>query len=141
MKAAGWAIITATVAGAALADDAGDAAPARPSSVLNTVLTAEEARAELFGVHLSGVVASTAVKWSECIDPDGRTVFTLDGEDRSGVLAIRDNGEACFDYGDGANCFRVTRAPRGYIFWGAPRYETTEVRRDVEACFSGAPIG
>ncbi len=124
------AMIFAAIAIAQMASADEAVAPA-----FSPVLSAEEARAELYGVDLSGVLDGESVAWRECIDPKGRTLFFREGEVSQGEMRIRGDGAACFDYGRGSHCFRVTRAENaGYVFWGVERFVATSVRRGVEAC-------
>ena len=53
----------------------------------NVVLSAREARSELFGVRLSGFNERISAPWTECIEPSGRTVYDYVGARRGGVEA------------------------------------------------------
>jgi len=55
------------------------AAVAGIASAQTARLTAEQARAELFGVELAGVNESVGDEWRECIEPTGRTVYDRGG--------------------------------------------------------------
>ncbi|MGE0663258.1 MAG: hypothetical protein AB7H66_08165 [Hyphomonadaceae bacterium] len=96
-------------------------------------LTAEEARAELFGVELSGVNESFGDSWRECIEPSGRTVYERGDEVREGRLEIRPDGQACFNYPPDTywSCFNVDREGDNYRF---DSFVTHTVRRGVRAC-------
>ena len=96
-------------------------------------LSAEEARAELFGVELAGTNDSVGDEWSECIEPGGRTVYRRGGEVQEGRLEIRPDGQACFNYPPDAywSCFAVTREGENYRFGS---FITRTVRRDVHEC-------
>lgn len=107
------------VAGAALAQRA--------------VLTAEESRAELFGVELGGVNETYGDSWRECIEPSGRTIYERRGVRREGRLRILDDGQACFHYGEDSyeSCFVVEREGEHYRFQD---FVTRVVRRGVTDC-------
>lgn len=96
-------------------------------------LTAEEARAELFGVELAGVNESAGDEWTECIEPGGRTVYRRGGEVQEGRLEIRPDGQACFNYPPDTyeSCFAVTREGENYRF---DAFITRTVRRGVREC-------
>jgi hypothetical protein len=96
-------------------------------------LTAAEARAELYGVELSGVNESQGDSWSECIEPSGRTVYTRFGERHEGRLEINEDGQACFNYPPDTywSCFDVVREGENYRF---ESFVTRVVRRDVTHC-------
>ncbi len=105
-------------------------------------LTPDEARAELFGVHLYGVLAGSERPWDECIEPDGYTRYSIDGRVKRGRLWIDPEEGACFTYdGATASCFKVYRHGDGYLFAaGLSRYVTVEVRRPVASCLDAEPI-
>ncbi|MGQ0531311.1 MAG: hypothetical protein ACT4OF_01295 [Caulobacteraceae bacterium] len=96
-------------------------------------LTADEARAELFGVELAGVNESFGDDWRECIEPSGRTIYQRAGERREGRLEIRPDGQACFNYPPDHywSCFDVVREGENYRF---DAFVTRTVRRDVTSC-------
>ncbi len=111
------------------------------------LLSAQEVRDELFGVHMFGVTDTLGFDWDECIEPSGLTVYrTIDADDpqpysQQGLLQVNDLGMACFSYppnGDPApSCFQVYRSGDGYIFangFGDGRYITTKVLRNVTSC-------
>jgi hypothetical protein len=100
-------------------------------------LTADEARAELFGVELAGVNETFGDEWSECIEPGGRTLYRRGGEVQEGRLEITSDGEACFTYrGDPySSCFAVLREGANYRF---DAFVTRVVRRGVTSCGSAA---
>ena len=104
------------------------------------VMSAAEVKNELFGVHLAGEAGITASQWNECIEPDGRTVYQLDGVEMIGRMSVTSEGLACFAYEhldfQNPSCFRVSRSSDGYSFWGGAEgvFNTTSVRRGVEAC-------
>ena len=112
-------------------------------------LSAEEMRQELFGVHMFGVETSTQMRWDECIEPNGRTVyrFAFPGEEvpysQNGQLRVTDDGLACFSYpSEGEepdwSCFRALRRGEGYAFFdakGGPGvFLTTRIDRGKETC-------
>lgn len=111
------------------------------------IMTAQEVRDELFGVHMFGVTDTLGFDWDECIEPSGLTVYrTVNTDDpqpysQQGLLEVDTLGQACFSYppnGDPApSCFQVYRNGDGYIFasgFGSGRYITTRVLRDVTSC-------
>ena len=111
------------------------------------LLSAQEVRDELFGVHMFGVTDTLGFDWDECIEPSGLTVYrTIDADDpqpysQQGLLQVNDLGMACFSYppnGDPSpSCFQVYRNGDGYIFangFGDGRYITTKVLRNITIC-------
>lgn len=110
---------------------------------LEGYLGADELREEVFGVYMEGVAGILDLPWSECIEPGGDTVYTYQGSRLDGVMRIRDDGLACFDYGERRsplqNCFVVSRqVGGGYVFSGGSQnggqFKTTMVVRDVKSC-------
>ena len=103
-------------------------------------LSAAEARAELFGVRLSGVVEGIKAPWEECIEPSGRTVYRFMHRTVEGRLRIEDDGRACFAYADDGftdqSCFAVVREGANYRF---DEFVTRVVERGVSRC-DGAAI-
>ncbi|MEL6258893.1 MAG: hypothetical protein AAFQ67_07550 [Pseudomonadota bacterium] len=112
-----------------------DTAEARTS--VKVALGVDEARDELFGVEFFGEVGRPGQPWTECIEPNGKTVYRIGSETSVGMMRVSPAGEACFTYETGGDaCFRVTRTEDGgYAFWGvgAP-FVATKVRRNVETC-------
>ena len=104
----------------------------------NAVLSAREARAELFGVRLSGVNEGISASWTECIEPTGRTVYDYLGTRREGRLTITEDGRACFAYADtnfsSPTCFVVAREGANYRFGS---FVTERVERGIERCDGG----
>jgi|GEM_PF-1562757 len=106
----------------------------------STILSADEARAELFGVWMEGETAQTKEQWSECIQPNGLTVYSFSGLEMVGKLEVREDGKACFLYETDAyshtSCFRVSRNGDGYTFWGGVEgvFTTTSIQRNVSTC-------
>jgi hypothetical protein len=96
-------------------------------------LTADQARAELFGVELAGVNESFGDAWRECIEPTGRTIYERGGQRREGRLIIQSDGQACFNYPPDAywSCFSVQREGDNYRF---DTFVTRTVRRGVTSC-------
>lgn len=104
-------------------------------------LTADEARSELFGVELSGIVEGEDSSWRECIEPDGRTIYEIDGTVDRGRLTISDDGQACFSYASSnftrVTCWSVERVDRNnyrFTFPGSSVFETRVVERQVRHC-------
>lgn len=107
-------------------------------------LTAAEARSELFGVELSGIVEGDGSVWRECIEPDGDTIYEIDGTLDRGRLTIADDGQACFSYASSnfarVTCWTVERAGRNnyrFTFPGSSVFETRVVERNVRRCAPG----
>lgn len=122
------AIIAAAAAGAAAAQ--------------SLVLNAAEARAELFGVRLSGVHEGLDdAPWEECIEPSGRTVYRFVGETLEGRLNIEPDGAACFAYADDGyrqrSCYAVRREGSNYRF---DQFVTRHIERGVRRCEGGAGL-
>ncbi len=109
-------------------------------NMISTIMTAQEAKSELFGVWLEGETAQTHEQWSECIEPDGKTRYIFGGVELEGQLSIQDDGQACFSYRtdgyDRQSCFRISRAGEGYTFWGGVEgvFTTTSVLRNIKSC-------
>lgn len=112
-------------------------------------LTSEEMKSELFGIHMWGVETSSQMRWDECIDPTGRTVYRVElpGEpapySENGKLRIEDGGLACFSYPPDSDpepaCFRaMRRGEDGYAFFatdGTPGvFLTTRIERGKSSC-------
>ncbi|GAM98761.1 hypothetical protein U91I_02397 [alpha proteobacterium U9-1i] len=104
-------------------------------------LTAAEARSELFGVELVGVVEGDETPWRECIAPDGTTLYEIEERVDAGRLTITADGQACFSYAssnyDRTSCWGVSRdGDDNYRFSTAasPDFVTRIVRRDVARC-------
>jgi hypothetical protein len=102
------------------------------------ILSAAEARAELFGVRLSGVHEGMGAPWEECIEPSGRTVYRFAGATLEGRLSIETDGAACFAYADDGfthrSCYAVRREGSNYRF---DRFVTRQVERGVRRCEGG----
>ncbi|MEQ1810928.1 MAG: hypothetical protein ABL889_13435 [Terricaulis sp.] len=96
-------------------------------------LSAAEARRELFGVELAGVNETYGDEWRECIEPNGRTVYTRGDERLAGRLEIRPDGQACFNYPPETawSCFGVVREGENYRL---DDFITRTVRRGVRDC-------
>lgn len=111
----------------------------------NALLTQKAMQAELFGIRMSGIELSTGARWSECVEPGGRTLYEIAGTKREGVLAITDTPEACFTYPvSGTSCFRVQRAPKGYMFRSSEyggAYHASKIERGVKTCIASDLIG
>lgn len=103
-------------------------------------LSAAEARGELFGVELIGVIEGAGDSWRECIEPGGRTMYQRGQERREGRLTIREDGQACFTYhgDDFSSCFAVGRERGGNYRFDA--FATQSVRRGVRQCSARALI-
>ncbi len=104
-------------------------------------MTAAEARAELYGINMAGYSVTFAMNWTECIQPNGETLYHTPSGVQHGRLRISEAGEACFSYEDSnyqdEGCFRVTRRGKGYQFEEAVSgslFTTTAVVRGVKSC-------
>ncbi|MEZ5938317.1 MAG: hypothetical protein R3C52_08860 [Hyphomonadaceae bacterium] len=115
-----------------------------------TPLSAEEARAGLFGVDMHGLSPTFGMEWRECIDPAGNTVYETPGLTQKGKLRVTVGGLACFSYDDddftSESCFTVKRTSGGFIFNGARGFDsddtgsvfvTTSVRPGIKRCPAG----
>jgi hypothetical protein len=109
------------------------AASASVAAAQSMRLTADQARAELFGVELAGVNESFGDDWRECIEPSGRTIYERGGRLIEGRLEIRPDGQACFNYPPDTywSCFDVQREGENYRF---DSFVTRTVRRGVTSC-------
>lgn len=118
-------------------------APALAES-LQSVLTSDDIKEEIFGVHLEGVAGISDLPWTECIEPDGDTIYSYQGKTLTGKMRINEEYDlVCFDYeGRGQsplNCFSVMRDGKGgYIFSGGAgnggQFKTTAVHRNINSC-------
>lgn len=112
-----------------------------------SLLTSDEMRQQLFGVHLYGRELGTGVEVDECIEPGGLTVYRVHdpGEEvpysEQGRLRILETTQACFAYPpdsrDNVHCFRVYRYGAGYLFDAIgtdARFEIDRVVRGVRDC-------
>lgn len=116
------------------------------SQSIQGFLSADEITSELFGVSMAGVAGVSDDPWSECIEPDGDTVYNYAGVQRIGKMSVREDGMVCFRYDDengvSSNCFMVSRiAGDGYVFSadvdGGSLFRTLTVTRNVSACPKG----
>lgn len=111
------------------------------------LLSPEELRAEIFGVHLYGYEENAGFLWDECIEPNGGTVYRTGSENDAsryselGQLEIRSSGQACFSYPPRTDplptCFDVMRTEDGYAFildGGRANFITTRIERHVQVC-------
>lgn len=103
------------------------------------MLTAAEAKKELFGVDLFGTVEGRPdYRWRECIDAKGFTLYQHDGVEERGQLTINERGEACFSYPPGnknrTNCFSARKTAKGYDFQGFGLLFHATMARRVETC-------
>jgi hypothetical protein len=104
----------------------------------NAPLSAAALRAEVFGVRLSGVTMSSGLPWSECISPQGETLYRFDGQVSVGQAWVTGDDQLCFRYGadQPPACFRATRNGSGLIFWGGQDgvFIANRIERSVTAC-------
>jgi hypothetical protein len=98
---------------------AGCATTGKPVAPKDGPLSAAELRTLLLGSKMSGV-ASDGAKWTECIQPDGATVYEVPEGAQRGRLTIQDEGRACYAYeGTGyqeTTCFIIARKGATYTF-------------------------
>lgn len=111
-------------------------------------LTAKELQSSLFGVHLYGTTSDFDMKWDECIEPGGDTLYTTPGGAEKGRLTISPKGLACFAYeGTGfqaPQCFVVRRNKDGFSLvseFGGEAFVTTKVVRGIRTCDKQDLIG
>ena len=107
-----------------------------PFTAMAEWMSREDIEGELFGVRVSGVIEGTDIRWRECIQIDGETVYEVDGQPPlRGVVTVTDDDLACFSYGGLASCFRVERTNERYAFVDAvDRFLVKEVERAVSQC-------
>lgn len=112
-------------------------------------LTVAEAKAALFGIHLYGTTTDFGMKWDECIEPDGDTLYTTPEGQMHGRLTISPRGYACFAYEDtgfrAPQCFVVWRNKDGLAltseFGGGEVFVTTKVVHGIRTCEKADLIG
>lgn len=120
------------------------AAPAFPEAAPNAPLTADEIRAEFLGTRMSGVQLGTGMSFIECIEPNGRSVFQAGDYISEGVMEVTPDAQACFTYASGTYCYRVQRAPTGYMIHSAgtsATFHARKVERGVKRCTADDLIG
>ncbi len=110
------------------------------------MLSAGDVQKELFGVHMRGVMGVSDTPWSECIEPDGDTVYRVGDKIMTGKAYTGDGGALCFSYEAQAerveNCFSVSRDVNGgYVFSSEARtgsvFRTQSVQRSIKVCPKG----
>ncbi|MEQ9506146.1 MAG: hypothetical protein RLO80_07720 [Hyphomonas sp.] len=108
-------------------------------------MTAQAMKSELFGIRVSGVELESGDRWSECIEPGGRTLYEIGDFQSEGHLEISAKQEACFTYPSGTSCFRVQRAGEGYMLSGSGHdggfYLASTVERGIRSCFASELVG
>lgn len=136
------AVVTAS--GPALAQ--GSALPV-PPPVPVTGMKAAELKTSLFGVHLFGTTTEFGMKWDECIEPGGDTLYVTPGGEMHGRLSIS-RDLACFAYEDtdfkAPQCFVVRRTKDGFSLvseYGGEVFVTTKVVRGIRTCEKPDLIG
>ncbi|MFN4024945.1 MAG: hypothetical protein ACK4MQ_08930 [Hyphomonas sp.] len=120
------------------------AMPARPDAAPNAPLTADEIRAEFLGTRMSGVQLGTRQPFIECIEPDGRSIFQTGDYVSEGVMEVTPDAQACFTYASGTYCYRVQRAPTGYMIHSvgaSATFHARNVERGVKRCTADDLIG
>jgi hypothetical protein len=111
-------------------------------------LNATELKSSLLGIHLYGITTDVGMKWDECIEPSGKTLYTTPGGEMQGRLTISPKGLACFAYEDTdfkePQCFVVRRTTRGFSLiseFGGEAFVTTKVVRGIRTCEKQDLIG
>ena len=107
-------------------------------------MTDEEIRSEFLGTRMSGVLFETGVRFVECIEPGGRSIYRYGSDYSEGNMSSVSEGVACFTYASGTSCFEMLRHPGGYIVSsvsGRSHFVISKVERDVRSCSSQDLIG
>lgn len=120
------------------------AAPALAEPAPNAPLTAEEIRAEFLGTRMSGVQLGTRQPFIECIEPNGRSIFRTGDYVSEGIMEVTPDAQACFTYASGTYCYRVQRAPTGYMIHSvgaSATFHARKVERGVTRCTADDLIG
>ena len=119
-----------------------------PPPVPITGMNAAELKASLFGIHLYGTTTDFGMKWDECIEPGGDTLYVTPGGKMQGRLTISPRGLACFAYEDtgfkAPQCFVVRRTKDGFSLiseYGGEAFVTTKVVRGIRTCEKQDLIG
>jgi hypothetical protein len=113
------------------------------SKAPNEVLSAKEIQAEFPGTRMTGS-SLTGDPFTECIEPDGRSIFNFEGRVSEGRMTVKESGQACFTYESGTWCYRIQRAPSGYLIRGINSngmFRVRSVERDIESCTDSDLIG
>lgn len=119
-------------------------APAFPEAAPNAPLTADEIRAEFLGTRMSGVQLGTRQPFIECIEPNGRSIFQTGDYVSEGVMDVTPDAQACFTYASGTYCYRIQRAPTGYMIHSvgaSATFHARKVERGVTRCTADDLIG
>ncbi len=110
------------------------------------VMTAEEVKAELFGVEVVG--DDDGRPWRECIAPEGKSVLYKDKMVYHGTVYVSAAGYQCFLYDEqpGARwCWRMIRNGTDQYINELPRSGSRQtmriVRKKVKECSGEALIG
>ena len=107
-------------------------------------MTDEEIRAEFPGTRMSGVLVETGVKFVECIEPDGRSIYRYGDYSSEGAMTSVNDGVACFTYEPSTFCYDILRHPGGYIVSSVERgahFVISKVERNVTRCTAADLIG
>lgn len=114
------------------------------SAAPNAPLSIEELKQEFFGTRMYGVQVGIGQSFMECIEPDGRAIFEMGGYVSEGYLEISADAHACFTYESGTYCYRVQRAPKGYMIRAVgfrAVFHVTKVERGIRSCTADDLIG
>ena len=127
-------IVTAALAGPALAQAA---------------MNAAEARRTFLGIDMEGVHQPSGIHWRECIDRAGKTLYEFGESTDEGRLTIRADGALCFSYASrgfrDTACWVIKPAGRGNFRFENTDGETgvfltTAAHRTNSCAPHGAPI-
>lgn len=119
-------------------------APAFPEAAPNAPLTADEIRAEFLCTRMSGVQLGTRQPFIKCIEPNGRSIFQTGDYVSEGVMDVTPDAQACFTYASGTYCYRIQRAPTGYMIHSvgaSATFHARKVERGVTRCTADDLIG
>lgn len=123
---------------------ASGAPPALAEPAPNAPLTAEDIRAEFLGTRMTGIQLGTRQPFIECIEPNGRSIFQTGDYVSEGIMEVTPGALACFTYASGTYCYRIQRAPTGYMIYSVDYdgvFHARKVERGVKRCTADDLIG
>lgn len=108
-------------------------------------LSAQELRRDWFGVIMSGMTRDARQHWSECIEPDGDTLYAHQGRTSlRGKMWVEPGDLVCFAYEDSnfaeKSCFSAWARDGATEFRAEPQasgddvFEVRRVQRNVRSC-------
>lgn len=108
-------------------------------------LTAGEIKKDWFGIVMSGVTREAQERWTECIEPDGDTVYTHQGRPlMRGKMWTQAGDLVCFAYEDteflDSSCFSAWTRNGKTEFRAEPAapgddvFEVRRIQRNVKSC-------